>query len=1036
MTTRLCWITCIAAVSVALGCSSSLAPITGVDAALLDVGDGASTDSAVGDAASPNDAAQTDGPMDALGDGAQTADSVSADSSAGDGALSDVSCAAGQTACGANCTTLASDPQNCGACGSACVVANATAGCAAGVCTVVGCNAGYADCNAMASDGCEAMTATDPSNCGACGNACTFANAMAVCTAGSCAIGTCNTGYADCNMMTSDGCETNTATTVTSCGACGMACSLAHATAGCAHGACTVAACNTGYGDCDSNPANGCEAPLNTNANCGGCGTACGLGTHCSSGMCVSSCPAGTTFCTTTNICAMTATDTANCGSCSNACPMPTNASPTCAAGTCGMTCSMGYADCNAMASDGCEINLGTSAANCGTCGHACMVANASPSCSAGSCTIGTCNAGYADCNANPVDGCEINTRTSPANCGACGNACSVPNAVASCTAGACTVGTCNAGWADCDGLASNGCERRITTNTDCGSCGHACGTGTYCSGSACVSSCPAGSTYCASSNACAVFATDPRNCGMCGTVCPTVANSSAECSSGVCGFVCSTGYANCDGVAANGCEVNVTTSVANCGACGAACSLANATAACSGGACNIASCNAGWGNCDGIASNGCEANLLTSPGTCGSCSVACALANATSGCTSGACSITACNTGYGDCNHLAADGCEASLNTNTNCGACGTSCASGTFCSAGTCVSSCTAGTTYCAASGICANTSSDPANCGSCGHVCPSEANAAAVCTSGTCGIVCNPGYGNCDGILTNGCETNLNTTTTSCGSCGTTCSLANATAVCVGGGCAIGSCNAGYGDCDGIASNGCETNLNTTPTSCGTCTNVCNLANATADCSAGSCTVASCTAGYGNCDGIASNGCETALDTNSNCGVCGTTCGAGTFCSGSTCVSSCSSGTTYCTAYGACFNLATDPSHCGSCSNTCPSYPDSTSTCTAGTCGFTCLSGYGNCDGVASNGCETNLETNVNDCGACGNVCSLANATPVCSAGTCQIGTCNHNYGNCDGITANGCETNLQTSSADCGHCGHACGSGQSCYLGRCI
>ena len=47
--------------------------------------------------------------------------------------------------------------------------------------------------------------------------------------------------------------------------------------------------CNSGYGDCDSNRANGCETNLNTdNKNCGACGNECKSGETCKNGKCVS----------------------------------------------------------------------------------------------------------------------------------------------------------------------------------------------------------------------------------------------------------------------------------------------------------------------------------------------------------------------------------------------------------------------------------------------------------------------------------------------------------------------------------------------------------------------------------------------------------------------------------------------------------------------------------------------------------------------------------------------------------------------------
>jgi hypothetical protein len=46
-----------------------------------------------------------------------------------------------------------------------------------------------------------------------------------------------------------------------------------------------------------------------------------------------------------------------------------------------------------------------------------------------------------------------------PQNCGACGNVCELPHAVPKCEVGTCGIAVCDDGYADCDGDPANGCE-------------------------------------------------------------------------------------------------------------------------------------------------------------------------------------------------------------------------------------------------------------------------------------------------------------------------------------------------------------------------------------------------------------------------------------------------------------------------------------------------------------------------------------------------------------------------------------------------
>jgi len=121
-----------------------------------------------------------------------------------------------------------------------------------------------------------ADTTTDLSNCGACGTTCTttFKNVAAACVGGTCSY-PCAAGFARCTLPTGD-CETNVASDNNNCGGCGHVCPAqsTNATTSCEQGQC-VLHCQAGWADCDGVFDNGCETNLDTGANCGACAAAC-----------------------------------------------------------------------------------------------------------------------------------------------------------------------------------------------------------------------------------------------------------------------------------------------------------------------------------------------------------------------------------------------------------------------------------------------------------------------------------------------------------------------------------------------------------------------------------------------------------------------------------------------------------------------------------------------------------------------------------------------------------------------------------------
>ena len=912
---------------------------------------------------------------------------------------------------------------NCGTCGTQCSLSNAISSCTSGTCILDECNGGFENCDGNPFNGCEPLNTLN--DCNACGIVCDLFNAVSSCATGTCVITSCNGDFGNCDGNPSNGCETPL-NTLANCGGCGIVCNPPQATSTCTTGTCTLSSCNGGFGNCDGNPSNGCETLMNTNSNCGTCGTQCSL----------------------------------------------SNAVSSCASGTCQLSsCNGGFGNCDGNPSNGCETPLNTNS-NCGVCGTACFLSNAISSCTSGICSILSCNGGFENCDGS---GCEtpLNTLT---DCGTCGTQCSLSNAVSSCASGTCSISSCNGGFGNCDGNPSNGCETLLNTLNDCGSCGVSCEishTVTSCTTGTCnILTCDDGWSDCDSLDytGCEAPLNSNNNCGACFSIC-SLPNAKTSCSTGSCQFAsCDGGFGNCNVITIDGCESPLNT-LSNCGICGTACSLNNAVSSCASGTCQLSLCNGGFGNCDSNPANGCETPLNTLS-NCEGCGTTCSLAHGSSECSSGTCLLVSCNGGFGNCDINPANGCETPLNSLTNCGVCGTTCGypnAITDCSSGACVfQSCASPFLDCNANlgldGCEVNGNSDNNHCGNCATVCVG----AEQCVSGSCIIpTCTGGTADCD--ANGSCETDINNDVNNCGGCGHVCSSNHGTASCSGGVCSI-VCNAAFDNCNVDISDGCETDLHTL-LNCGTCASICSLPNAMTDCSTGTCIFSSCNGGFGNCDANPNTGCETPFNTNSNCGGCGDQCTLPDTCNSGIC-SICLVGTADCDHNGICeTDITSDVSNCGSCGNVCPSQ-GGVAECNQKVCFIYCNPSYADCNSNASDGCETFLLT-ANNCGGCGNVCSLPHATSTCidpniynyyyyyTNYECAILDCDQGYFDCNLNDADGCEsfakcitscpegtidcdsngsceTNIYTDVNNCGFCNNICSSNHAtplCTKGEC-
>ena len=170
---------------------------------------------------------------------------------------------------------------------------------------------------------------------------------------------------------------------------------------------------------------------------------------------------------------------------CTPACPAAANADGLCTEGACGFSCHSGFVDCDGKPENGCEINIQDDVSHCGACAEKCGdVGNGTPTCTAGKC-ISVCDPGWMICQ-NDQAVCDMNIESDAKHCGDCTTVCSGgPNAAPDCFEGGCKL-KCEVGFADCNANAADGCEINTTLDdAHCGGCGISCNGG-QCIKSAC----------------------------------------------------------------------------------------------------------------------------------------------------------------------------------------------------------------------------------------------------------------------------------------------------------------------------------------------------------------------------------------------------------------------------------------------------------------------------------------------------------------------------------------------------------------------
>jgi hypothetical protein len=189
----------------------------------------------------------------------------------------------------------------------------------------------------------------------------------------------------------------------------------------CVDNSCPPESCDPGWADCNGLSGDGCETNLTLLGDCGSCGNACSAGQVCGPSGCTATCDPPLTHCN--GSCVSLAFEANHCGQCGKICSAPAHAIPECNAGTCDFTCIPGLTRCG----DEC-FNLQIDGLHCGSCTRCTAPAGGSASCLGGAC-VQACPSGTTDCGGTCVNtmtyadhcgGCGIDCGTGACVAGIC----------------------------------------------------------------------------------------------------------------------------------------------------------------------------------------------------------------------------------------------------------------------------------------------------------------------------------------------------------------------------------------------------------------------------------------------------------------------------------------------------------------------------------------------------------------------------------------------------------------------------------------